>query len=105
MVTDAQAKKLLKFPDQWELDNPEDQAIVDAPQSIVAIDEDGDPVVIDPDALKKPLERMSKAELVAYAFNKWGKTLVAKKKSTKDLIDQIEEWEVDVDVKVGVGWR
>ena len=48
MVTDAQAKMLLKFPDQWELDNPEDQAIVDAPQSIVAIDEDGDPVVIDP---------------------------------------------------------
>lgn len=100
-VTDAQAKLLLKFPDQWALVNKADQAAIEAPVSIKVTDEDGDNVVIDPTAFKKPLERMTKAELVAYAKDKWGKHLDVKK-SSKFMIDQIEEWERDLDVSVGI---
>ena len=99
-VTDAQAKLLLKFPDQWQLVNESDRAAVTAPQSINVTDEDGDRVVVDPETFKKPLERMTKAEMVAYARNKWGKTLDPKR-SSKFLIDQIEEWERDLDVSIG----
>lgn len=100
-VTDAQAKVLLKYPDQWTLANQDDAATVATPVSIQVTDEAGDQVSIDPDALTKPLEHMSKPELKAYAFNKWGKELDARK-STKALIDQIEEFERDLDVVVGV---
>lgn len=103
-VTEDQAKLLLKFPDQWMLVNEEDTSRVEAPESIKVVDEDGDTVVIDPDAFKKPVERMTKAEIVAYAKNKFGKDLdVAKGK--KALIDIIEEFERDLDVTVGVGPR
>jgi hypothetical protein len=44
---------------------------------------------------------LSKSELSAYALNKWGKDLSANK-NRKDMIDQIEEWERDLDVIVGV---
>lgn len=100
-VTDAQAKLLLKYPDQWELADAADQAAIDAPVSIEVTDEDGDQVSIDPDAFNKPLEKMSKAELKAYAQDKWGKELDARK-STKAMIDQIEEWQRDLDVTIGV---
>jgi hypothetical protein len=97
-VTDAQAKLLLKYPDQWALANSADQQAVEAPVSISVQDEDGDDVAIDPQALKKPLEKMSKAELKALAQNKWGQELDARK-STKAMIDQIEEWERDLELK------
>ncbi len=100
-VTDAQAKVLIKYTDQWVLANPGDLAAVQTPVSIQVTDEDGESVSIDPDDLNKPLEKMSKAELKAYAANKWGKELDARK-STKALIDQIEEFERDLDVVVGV---
>lgn len=100
-VTDAQAKLLLKYPDQWQLANPSDKEAVEAPVSIQTTDEDGQSVAIDPDAFRKPLEHMSKPELKAYAENKWGKDLDARK-STKAMIDQIEEWERDLDVTIGV---
>ncbi|CAB4155040.1 hypothetical protein UFOVP653_63 [uncultured Caudovirales phage] len=100
-VTDAQAKLLLKFEDQWQLANAEDKAVVESPVSITVIDEDGDSISVDPDVFNKPLERMSKAELKAYAQDKWGKELDARK-SSKALIDQIEEWERDLDVTIGV---
>lgn len=90
-VTDAQAKVLIKYPDQWALVDLADMARVNAPVSIQSTDEDGDSVAIDPNALSKPLERMSKAELVAYASEKLGQKLDARK-STKGMIDQIEEW-------------
>ncbi len=95
-VTDAQAKLLLKYPDQWVLVNREDEAMVNAPASISIQDEDGEQVAIDPVALKKPLERMSKTELRALAKDRWGKDLSAKL-SSKGMIDQIEEWERDLD--------
>ncbi len=100
-VTDAQAKVLIKYTDQWVLANAGDQAAVLAPVSIQVTDEDGGSVSIDPDDLNKPLEKMSKAELKAYAANKWNKELDVRK-STKSLIDQIEEFERDLDVVVGV---
>jgi hypothetical protein len=100
-VSDAQAKALIKHPNQWELANAGDQEAVLAPVSIQVTDEDGASVSIDPDDLNKPLEKMSKAELKAYAANKWGKELDARK-STKALIDQIEEFERDLDVVIGV---
>lgn len=100
-VTDAQAKLLLKYPDQWQLTNQSDKEVVEAPVSISVTDEDGEDVAIDPEAFNKPLERMSKPELKAYAFNKWGKDLDARK-STKAMIDQIEEWDRDLDVTIGV---
>lgn len=103
-VTEAQAKQLLKFPDQWQLADGTDIERVEHTESIKVTDEDGDKVVIDPDAFKKPVEKMTKAELVAYAASKWGKELDVNK-SKKDLIDLIEEFERDLDVTVGVGPR
>lgn len=100
-VTDAQAKLLLKYPDQWELVHERDRKAVEAPTSIQVQDEDGQGVSIDPDTLKKPLEHMSKTELKAYAFNLWGQELDARK-STKAMIDQIEEWANELEPKVGL---
>ena len=91
-VTQAQAKILLKYPDQWALANESDRAAVEAPVSIQGKDEDGEPVSIDPDDLKKPLEKMSKAELTALAKQTWDKELDPAM-NKKTMIDQIEEWQ------------
>lgn len=90
-VTHAQAKALLKHPKVWQLAEPQDAPRVEAPIEIVVKDEDGESVAIDDADLRKPLERMSKAELTALAFSRWGKHLDSRK-PTKLLIDQIEEW-------------
>lgn len=103
-VTESQAALLIKFPDQWVLDNEEDVLRVDVPSNIKAVDEDGDTVVIDPTAFKKPIEKMTKVEIVAYAKDKFGKDIdVALTK--KALIDIVEEFERELDVTVGVGPR
>lgn len=91
-VTDAQAKLLLKYPDQWALANEADRAAVEAPVAIQGTDEDGQPVSIDPDDLKKPLEKMNKAELSALAKQSWDKELDPAM-TKKAMIDQIEEWQ------------
>ena len=91
-VTDAQAKLLLKYPDQWALANEADRAAVDAPVSIQSQDENGEAVTIDPDDLKKPLEKMNKAELSALAKQSWDKELDPAM-NKKTMIDQIEEWQ------------
>lgn len=100
-VTESQAKQLLKFPDQWRLANEEDTARVEHIESIKVVDEDGDNVVIDPEAFKKPIEKMTKAEIVAYAKDRWGKELDVNL-GKKTLIDLVEEFERDLDVTVGV---
>ena len=100
-VTDAQAKLLLKFPDQWQLVDAKDKAAIEAPVSISVTGEAGEDVIVDPETFKQPIEKLSKSELSAYALNKWGKDLSANK-NRKDMIDQIEEWERDLDVVVGV---
>ena len=91
-VTDAQAKLLLKYPDQWALANEADRAAVEAPVSIEGKNEDGEAVTIDPDDLKKPLEKMNKAELAALAKQSWDKELDPAM-TKKAMIDQIEEWQ------------
>lgn len=91
-VTDAQAKLLLKYPDQWALANEADRAAVEAPVSIEGMNEDGEAVTIDPDDLKKPLEKMNKAELSALAKQSWDKELDPAM-TKKAMIDQIEEWQ------------
>lgn len=90
-VTEPQARLLLKYPDQWALVNEADRAAVEAPVVIAGKDENGEPVTLDPDDLKKPLEKMSKSELMALAKQSWNKKLdpaMAK----KAMIDQIDEW-------------
>ncbi len=91
-VTDAQAKLLLKYPDQWALANEADRAAVEAPVSIQSTDEAGEAVTIDPDDLKKPLEKMNKAKLSALAKQSWDKELDPAM-TKKAMIDQIEEWQ------------
>lgn len=91
-VTDAQAKLLLKYPDQWALANEADRATVEVPVSIQSQDENGEAVTIDPDDLKKPLEKMNKAELAALAKQSWDKELDPAM-TKKAMIDQIEEWQ------------
>lgn len=100
-VTDVQAKQLLKYPDQWALANRSDQAAVDKPVSITVTGEDGEEEVVDPEAFKKPIEHMSKSELKGYAQNQWGKALDSRM-STKNMIDQIEEWSRDIDLVANV---
>lgn len=100
-VTDAQAKMLIKFPDQWQLADDADLAQVNKPTSITGTNEDGDSVSVDPAALAKPLEKMNKAELTALAIDRWGKELDSKL-SKKQMIDQLEEWQETLDVTSGV---
>jgi hypothetical protein len=59
-------------------------------------------VIIDPASFNKPIERMTKAEIVAYAKNKFGKDIDVSK-AKKLLIDMVEEFERDLDVTIGVG--
>lgn len=95
-VTAEQAKQLLKFPDQWQLADAADVDAVNTPASTAVTGENGDTVQVDNADLKKPLEKMSKDELVALAKAKWGKELDAKK-AKKLLIDAIEEFERDLE--------
>lgn len=89
-VTVSQAKILLKHPKAWALAEDRHQSDIDKPIEIEVKDEDGDTVAVDADDLRKPLEKMSKPELIALAFTRWGKHLDGRR-STKALIDQIEE--------------
>lgn len=95
-VTAEQAKQLLKFPDQWQL---ADAADIDAIPTTVTTEvtgENGEAVTVDSAALKKPLEKMTKDELVALAKAKFGKELDAKL-AKKLLIDALEEFERDLE--------
>lgn len=89
-VTDAQARTLLKYPDQWALVSKSDAQAVAEPQSVVGMDEDGTEVSVNPDAFTKPLEKMNKPELVAYAKEKLGIDLDPAMQK-KQMIDRIEE--------------
>jgi len=95
-VTEQQAKQLLNHPDQWALVNEADRKAVEAPVVIHGTDEHGVAVTIEQSDLKKPLEKMSKAELMALANKTWGKSL-DQTLSKKYMIDQIEEWQRDLD--------
>lgn len=94
-VTVAQAKILLKYPDQWGLANAADAEVVDKPVTFTVdtgTDEQGQTQSeeVSAEDLTKPLERMTKPELVALAKVKFGAELDVSK-AKKLLIDQIEE--------------
>lgn len=99
-VTELQAKTLTRYPDQWELADAADVAAVIGPVHVAVEDEDGDTVAVDLAELNKPLEKMTRAELKAYAKHYFNEDIDARK-STKFLIDQIEEFRHDKDVVVG----
>ena len=101
-VTEDQAKQLLKFPDQWDVVDAQDAGIVDTPSTTEVTDEDGETVNVDNTDLKKPLEKMTKAELVALAKAKWGKELDVTS-GKKLLIDAIEEFDRDLEPVANVG--
>ena len=101
-VTDNQAKQLLKYTDQWELVDAADQAAVDKPTTVEVVGEDGEDVTIRTDGLGKALEKMSKAELLAFGKAKFGKDMDMAK-SKKALIDAIEEFERDLEPVGKVG--
>lgn len=94
-VTVAQAKILLKYPDQWGLANAQDTQVIEQPVTMeveTGTDAQGETQTeqVDTEALDKPLERMTKPELVALGKVKFGADLDASKPK-KLLIDQIEE--------------
>jgi hypothetical protein len=93
-VSETTARALLKHPDQWVLATPSLIPVVSQPEVVSVTDEDGDTVIVEVAGLKKPLERMSKAELKAFAKRRYNKELDARK-SSKALIDEIEELEND----------
>lgn len=101
-VTDAQAKVLIQYTDQWQLANKADAEAVNKPVSVQVTDSDGETVQIEHEALSKPLEKMSKAELLAFAQAKFGKELDATKPK-KLLIDAIEEFERDLEPVATIG--
>lgn len=91
-VTEAQAKILLRYPDQWALADAKDKKKVDKPTLIDVVSADGDVDLINEESLSKPLEKMEKNELKAYAKKHFGKDLDGRM-SSKLMIDQIEEWQ------------
>lgn len=90
-VTPAQAQILTRYSDQWALVDEDERSIVDVPRTITVTDEDGDAVLVNKESLSKPLEKMTKAELCAYAKEHWDADLDPAV-SKKLMIDQIEEW-------------
>lgn len=101
-VTADQAKQLLKFPDQWDVVDADDAGIVHLKTTTEVTGEDGQPVQVESDVLKKPLEKMTKEELVALAKTKWCKELDIRL-AKKLLIDAIEEFERDLEPIATVG--
>lgn len=90
-VTPRQAKTLLKYPDQWQLVNPDDADSLGV-TFVAGKDEDGNKTSVQESELKKPIEKMKKDEIVAYALDKWGKELDPALPKAQ-MVDQCEEWE------------
>ena len=89
-VTAAQARVLVKYPDQWRLVSDADAAAVQASAMVQQVTPDGDVVEVSQADLQKPLEKMSKTELMAVAQT-MGKEL-APALSKKAMLDQIDTW-------------
>lgn len=87
-VSVQQAKVLTSYKDQWQLENPDDQELLDAPTVILLQDASGDEVQVDPAALDKHLEKMTANELRAYAQEKYGKQL-GKNKAKTVLLNEV----------------
>jgi hypothetical protein len=96
-VTEAQAKVLTKYADQWALANDTDAGKVNAPLTTTVTGEGQQQVTVANSEIKdKALEKMNKNELLALAKAKYGKELDPAK-GKKQLIDEIEELENEAD--------
>ncbi|WP_025915803.1 hypothetical protein [Herminiimonas sp. CN] len=95
-VTLQQAKILTSYRDQWALVEASDVDALDAPYTVETQDAQGETVLTDAAELNGPLEKMTAAELVAYAKLKYGKTLKANR-SRKILLDEVLNMGNDVD--------
>ncbi|NSX14952.1 hypothetical protein HTY52_12790 [Cupriavidus taiwanensis] len=89
-VTVNQARRLLKHPDQWALANPEDAAIVSGEITVQLTAPNGETSEVPATVLKKPIEKMSKPELAAYALAEL-KLELAPALSKAAMINAIEE--------------
>ena len=90
-VTPRQAKVLLKYPDQWQLVDPDDAKLLGV-TFVTGKDEEGNETSVQEGDLKMPIEKMKKDEIVAYALDKWGKEIDPSLPKAQ-MIDQCEEWE------------
>jgi len=95
-VSAPQARQLLKYPDQWALANPADADNLDHTVAILTTDETGGDVTVEESDLKKPLEKMSRAELKVYAKVHFNKDLKVSMARTL-MLNQVEEWEKELD--------
>lgn len=97
-VTAAQAKILTKFPDQWELVDSKSSPLV-ARSGVVSVFVDGSEVAIDVDAIRKPLDKMTKAEMIAVAKVRLSKEFNSSL-SRKVLLDEIRLCADDLGVQI-----
>lgn len=88
-VTVTQAKTLLKYPDQWALENPESATLLDAPK-LVEVSNGNDTTTVDVNNLNGPVEKMTATELRAFANEKYGKTFKGGL-SRAVLLDEVNE--------------
>lgn len=88
-VTPAQAKILCKYPDQWQLVDPADTALLDRPVLVDTINKDGEAVQVDAATLNGRVDRMDKPTLLAYAKKTFDRDLNPKL-SRKVLLDEVE---------------
>lgn len=90
-VSPEQARILTRYPDQWELAEENDYDKTD--QSImqtVKLHNEEEVQVNKEELLNKPLDKMNKTDLYAFAVIKFGKLLPVEL-SKKQLHDEIEE--------------
>lgn len=96
-VTPAQAKILVGYVDQWALAKGQDASVLNLPTVVVTEDEHGNEVETDVSELTGHIEKMTAAQLVAYAQNKYGKTLKANR-GRKVLLDEVMVLEGHINV-------
>lgn len=89
------ARKILKHPDEWELANPDDAHRLEVNTTHVTLDEEGKLTEVDDADLKKPLEKMTRAELKVYAKITFDRDIPATM-AKSNMIDTIEEFEKDL---------
>ena len=86
-VTQAQAKILVSYSDQWKLADDE-TANLDQPTIITVQDGQGATTQIEEGELSIPVDKMTVVQLIAYAQTKFGKTFKPKT-PRKVLLDEV----------------
>lgn len=92
-VTVSVARKILKHPDEWQLANDGDAHLLEVSTLHSTTDEEGYLVEVDDADLKKPLEKMSRAEMKVFAKLKFGRDLDPTQPRAH-MINAIEEFEL-----------